>query len=239
MQIDIYLREKRGDREIRFPIIPEEIAFKSGDAMGITYEILGVGEVVIPTGTQLDNFSWKSEFPGKYEKVQSMWRGAWAEPSTYDATLRDWLKNGTVLNLLVTGYPINTDVYIKEYHSSAAGAFGDIYYEIGLVEARSIVVTTTEEGGEPDSDPAQDAWNELFKDMYDTYVVVEGDTLWGLAERFYGNGIHWRVIYEANEKVIESEAKRRGMDSSYEGLFIFPGTTFRIPRTIPQEKSMP
>ena len=35
-----------------------------------------------------------------------------------------------------------------------------------------------------------------------TYTVVYGDTLWGLAERFYGEGIQYTRIYEANKELI-------------------------------------
>ncbi len=35
-----------------------------------------------------------------------------------------------------------------------------------------------------------------------SYVVVAGDDLWSLAERFYGSGIQWRKIYAANESVL-------------------------------------
>jgi Tfp pilus assembly protein FimV len=35
-----------------------------------------------------------------------------------------------------------------------------------------------------------------------TYVVQAGDTLWGLAQRFYGNGFMWPHIYDANQSQI-------------------------------------
>lgn len=30
------------------------------------------------------------------------------------------------------------------------------------------------------------------------YVVVKGDTLWGISKKFLGNGIYWRKIYDYN-----------------------------------------
>ncbi len=30
----------------------------------------------------------------------------------------------------------------------------------------------------------------------ETYVVQRGDTLWSIAEQFYGDGAHWKVIFE-------------------------------------------
>ncbi len=36
-----------------------------------------------------------------------------------------------------------------------------------------------------------------------TYTVERGDTLWAIAERFYGNGSLWTKIHEANRGLIE------------------------------------
>lgn len=222
MQVDIYIREKGGTREIRVPILPEQMPFPNGDSVGISYEVMELGEVVIPSGTELDTYSWESEFPGELRKSDPMIRGPWQPPKNYDSTLRDWLRNGTELNLLVTGYPINADVYLKEYHPTAVGAFGDIYYEIGFVEARTIVVTTTkvEQPAPPVERPAATS---------STYVIKSGDNLWSIARKFYGDGTKWTVIYNANKDIIENTAKKRGLKSSDNGHWIFSGVTLTIP----------
>jgi nucleoid-associated protein YgaU len=36
------------------------------------------------------------------------------------------------------------------------------------------------------------------------YIVQSGDTLWGIAKMFYGDGQKWPVIYNANRGVIGS-----------------------------------
>jgi nucleoid-associated protein YgaU len=51
-----------------------------------------------------------------------------------------------------------------------------------------------------------------------TYTVVPGDTLWGIAQRFYGNGAQWPTIYNANRGVIGSNPN-----------LIFPGQHYVIP----------
>lgn len=223
MQVDIYIREKSGIRQIRIPLLPEEITFKSGDATGITYDIMGLGEVVIPTGTELGSWSWKSEFPGFLREHDPMIRGTWYQPHEYDSILNDWKKNGTELNLLVIGYPINVDVYLKEYHGTAAGAFGDIYYEISFIEARSIVVTTTKVEQTIKDDTTRPATTSS------TYVIKKGDNLWSIAQKFYGKGTKWSEIYNANKDIIESTAKKYGKKSSDNGHWIYPGVTLTIP----------
>lgn len=62
-----------------------------------------------------------------------------------------------------------------------------------------------------------------------TYVVVSGDTLWGISKRFYGTGTKYHVIYDANVDLIESTAKAHGKKSSDNGHWIWPGETLTIP----------
>ncbi|MEM7358037.1 MAG: peptidoglycan-binding protein LysM [Pseudomonadota bacterium] len=50
------------------------------------------------------------------------------------------------------------------------------------------------------------------------YVIESGDTLWGIAAKFLGNGSKYPEIFEANREVIEDPDK------------IFPGQKIRIPR---------
>ena len=223
MAIDIYIREKSGKREIRIPLIPEEIKFPRGDATFITNEIMGLGEVVTPSGTELGGYSWSSEFPGMARKDDPMIRGAWQDPKNYDSILSDWKKNGTELNILATGYPINADVYLKGYSPTAAGAFGDIYYEISFVEIRKVTVITSAVNKPATTEPTRPT------SAGKTYTIKAGDTLWGIAKKFYNDGSKWGVIYTANKDIIEATAKKHGRSSSENGHWIYAGVTLTIP----------
>ncbi len=50
------------------------------------------------------------------------------------------------------------------------------------------------------------------------YVIKSGDTLWGIAAEFLGNGSKYPEIFEANREVIEDPDK------------IFVGQKIRIPK---------
>lgn len=224
MPVDIYVREKNGDREIRFPILPEEIPLESGAAIFATSEIMRRGEVAVPTGTELSAYPWESEFPGALRKNDPLIRGTWKDPKTYHTILEDWKNNGTKLNLLVIGYPyINADVYLKEYQPTLSGAFGDIVYKVGFIEARDITIKTTKV--EETKRPATQG---------KSYTIKSGDTLWAISLKFYGTGTKWKTIYNANKDIIEKTAKARwkaaGINrDSQNGHWIFPGVTITIP----------
>ena len=120
MQVDIYIRERNGTREIRVPWLPEEIVFDGGDTTMATYEIMNKGAVAVPTGSGLATYSWSSEFPGENRTDDSMLRGSWKDPKNYHNIMESWQEDGTQLNLLVTGYPINKDVILKSYKGEVA-----------------------------------------------------------------------------------------------------------------------
>jgi TP901 family phage tail tape measure protein len=50
------------------------------------------------------------------------------------------------------------------------------------------------------------------------YTVVPGDTLWGIAQRYYGKGSDWPKIYDRNKAVIGSNPN-----------LIYPGQVYTIP----------
>lgn len=221
MTVDIYIKEKSGTREIRIPILPEEPSWDTGDAIFASYEIMGRGEVSVPTGTELEHYSWESEFPGEGRKNDAMIRGKWQPPKNYNSILHEWKRKGIVLNLMVIGYPINRDVLLKSYSAKAAGPFGDIRYELEFVEYREIVIQTTKvENTTTTSRPASTA---------NTYTVKSGDTLWAIAQKFYDSGAKWTTIYNANKDIIEQTAKKHGRSSSDNGHWIYPGTVLAIP----------
>lgn len=224
MQVDIYLREKNGNRELRFPILPEKITYKSGDTEFATYEIMNRGAVAIPTGVGLAKIGWEADFPGEGRQNDPAIRGSWNPPKHYHDTLEDWKSKGTLLTVIVTGYPINFDVDISAYEADLSGPYGDMQYTLNLQEHRDIVIKTEQvsTNSSESTRPTQQTTS---------YTIKSGDTLWRIAERFLGSGSKWTIIYEANKDIIEETAKKRGLKSSDNGHWIFPGVTLSIPQS--------
>lgn len=222
MNIDIYIKERNGSREMRIPILPEEIKYSSGGVIMATYDIINRGEVAIPTGTGLAGLSWESEFPGKLQKNQSMQRGQWQAPSAYISMLEDWKSKGAALNVLVTNSPINMDVYLEDYSHTPAGAFGDIGYEVKFIEDKFSTIKITQ--------PSSGSTTKRTAKETSTYTIKKGDTLWAISQKFLGSGAKWETIYNSNKSIIEQTAKKYGKSSSDHGWWIYPGVTLSIPK---------
>ena len=226
MTVDIYAREKNGNREIRFPILPEKIKYTSGDTEFATYDILNRGAVAVPTGTGLAKIGWEAEFPGEGRSEDPAIRGTWQAPKYYHDILEDWKAKGTTINILVIGYPWNFDVNLSTYRGEAYGAYGDLAYELEFQEARDITIKTTTVESTNSNSGSQRPSEEVTK-----YTIKAGDSLWKIAQKFLGSGAKWGTIYDANKDIIEETAKKRGLKSSDNGHWIFPGVTLSIPKS--------
>lgn len=61
--------------------------------------------------------------------------------------------------------------------------------------------------------PAEPASKEKTPARPKTYIVEDGDTLYGIAKRFYGGIQAWKVIREANKAIISSDNRLKAGDT--------------------------
>ena len=216
--MDIYLTNLKTNDRLQFPMLPTEISVKKGNQFA-SYTILQKGEVKIPSGTQLDSFSWSGILPGKKRRNDPYIR-AWQSPKA----IYNWITNlkakggkPVKARLLITETPINCDVYLSVFQATPTGGYGDINYSITLTQAKQIKVTKSAKKVQvlmnaPNNEERPSA------PAAQTYTVVKGDCLWKIAQKFYGNGSQYTKIYEANKGTIGGNPN-----------LIYPGQVLTIP----------
>lgn len=236
--MDIYLTHLETGDTLRFPMLPEKVRIQRGNQFG-SYQTLGLGEVKVPAGSSLDVISWSGMLPGYMRRNDPYVREWIPQLEVYK-----WLENmkavpvsfSKKMRLLVTGTPINVDVYLQEFSGDMSGGFGDFFYDLTLVQAKSLVIysvptvwETDEETGEVtlDTESVQECCTVCRPEGSSdgTYTVVQGDFLWAIAQRFYGDGSQYGRIYVANQAMIDGESERNG----HEKYTIYPGQVLKIP----------
>lgn len=130
-----------GNDTIAFPVNPKEytVSYPTEHA---TYNILDVGDVIIPQLPSLMEVSWESYFPGDGDcpLVQG---GDWMEPGDYVSAIKDAMDSKEVCNLVISRYDAaghkmydtNISAVITKFETTEKGGeAGDVYYKIAWSE---------------------------------------------------------------------------------------------------------
>ena len=215
-----------------FPALPEKVQGKYG-AKYQSFDIISQGTVKVPKGTDVAEFTWDGVFFGESKRNEPIVKkNSWKEPNEFVKILSNFMKNETVLNLIVTETWINVDVTISSFQPRPVGAYGNVEYSITFVQKKPLQIYTTDElkiaKFVKKTKPRNDSGGSSGGGG-STYTVVSGDTLWGIASKKLGSGSKWTLIYDANAGTIEAEAKKHGKSSSDHGHWIWPGEVLTIP----------
>lgn len=133
---------------------------------------------------------------------------------------KTWLQYGVKLSITISGTTISeAKYYLSSFEQKPSGGFGDVEYSVSFVQAKDILVTTSE----------KEKAKRTTKAKSTTYVVKKGDTLFKIAKKFYGKGSYHTKIYNKNKSVIEKAAKKHGKKSSNNGKLLYAGTKLTIP----------
>lgn len=229
MNTDIYITATDGSGEIQIPWLPEEIEFNANSKLMASYSILDAGEVRLPSGRNLRGFGWSSVFPGEGHSDLPFLRTEWQDPKTYQGILSRWLQEGTPLRLLITGTPVNHDVYLESYRVNYSGGHGDYYYSVSFIEKRDIIIKGTKTAESGTTIIASTTKNATSASpTSNTYTIKSGDTLWSIAKKELGDGKKYSTLYSLNKTIIEETANKRGYKGSDGGHWIFPGTVIKL-----------
>ena len=217
MSYSVYF--KYGSRRYKLPVNPEEIK-RSRELNIETYQVLEEGQVSIPSYCALEEYSFEAEFPS--QDVNYMEPGTEAEADYYEKMFRKAQKNKKPVRFIASN-DISDDISVKVLVKSVevvekAGEEGDKYISLTLMEykeagKRYVAVQTPDATVKQEETPL--AENPAVT-ANKTHTVQSGDTLWGIAKKYYGNGSQYPKIMSANPDIKNAN-------------LIYPGQVFTIP----------
>ena len=192
--------------KIRFPVVPSSIGVNRSNNID-TQSVLKLGEVPIFNGTSLKTIELTSFFPNQ-EYSFCDYTG-FMKPYEFSDKIQKWLYEGKPLRIIVTDSPTNMQCLIQQFDTVEQDGTRDLYFTLNLIEYRPIEVpvikidTNTSNTSNNTTRPTEQTNNTTQK----VHKVVKGDSLWAIAQKYYGKGSLYPKIKEANKLKYPSLAK--------------------------------
>ena len=219
MSYSVYF--KYGGKKYKLPVNPEEIK-RSRELNIENYQVLGTGQVSVPSYYNLEEFSFEAEFPSQdYHYMNS---GSRADADYYEKMFRKAQKNMKPVRFIASNDitdDISVMVLVKSVEAvEKAGEEGDKYLSIKLQEYKApgkrYVAVQTVAATVKQEDTAAAAETNPAVTENKTHTVQSGDTLWAIAKKYYGNGGQYTKIASANPDIKNPN-------------LIYPGQVLSIP----------
>ena len=205
--LELYLKENDSN-VLRFPVTPSEVICETFASIN-TESVNDLGEVSLFSGVGLKSIPIDSFFPNKdysfctYSNIE--------KPYELVRKLETWQNNGTKLRYIVTDTYTNIPVMINSFTYQEQDGTGDVYFNLSLVEYKEIKLNKTSSSDNSNSNnnatnrPTENAPKPNGENK--THKVVKGDSLWSIAQKYYGDGSKYPKIKEANKSKYPSLSK--------------------------------
>lgn len=209
----------------RLPTNPEEIKFTTSQANS-KYEVLKLGQIVIPTHMELMEYSFECELPLKFRNYV-LNKNEFKTANEYLILFRKWREKMVPIRFMagrindadkLLGNHINKLVLIEELTiTERAGEEGDKYVFFKLIEYRNFGKYIGKVIDENTGKELKGKNQGTNPKNTGTHVVVSGDNLWNLAKKYYGDGSKYTKIVNGNKDKIKNPS------------LIYPGQKLVIP----------
>lgn len=129
---------------VRLPVNPESYKITKDNDNG-TYNVLGVGPIMVPRTPKLQVVSWSGLFPGRADLGAVLTAGGFQPPRFYIGFIQKIMDSRAAVRFVANRYledgsPIfdsNMEVLVTSFSTEERGGeTGDFYYDIQLTEYR-------------------------------------------------------------------------------------------------------
>lgn len=204
--LELYLKENDSN-VLRFPVTPSEVICETSANIS-TESINDLGNVSLFSGVELKSIPIDSFFPNKdysfctYNNIE--------KPYELVRKLETWQNNGTKLRYIVSDGYTNIPVMINSFTYQEQDGTGDVYFSLSLIEYKEIKLNKTTSNNSNSTNnttnrPTENAPKPSGENK--THKVVKGDSLWSIAQKYYGDGSKYTKIKEANKDKYTSLSK--------------------------------
>jgi len=185
----VLLWHNNGAERIYFTINPQQIAISRPNTNRVLPLAMG-GSVNAWSGRGLREVKLATFLPSE----DSPFYGG-ESPATILDKLRRWQDSGDPVRLILSDSDINDAFLIEDLTETLREGDRDVGLTLTLREYKFKSALAALAGG---SGSAASSAREDERILPQTYTVKGGDTLWGIAARFYGDGTKWAALADKN-----------------------------------------
>lgn len=175
----ILFRTEAG-RELALPVTPASYSVTTATQTE-TVNVHEVGEYVVPTYPALQTIKLSGILLPAHGYA---FADTSLSPEGWVTWLEEQVQQKSRLRYIVSGTSINVPVYLTSVTYGERDGTGDLYADLTLREYRALRAVETQATATA-ATTAREAGEQTAET---TYVVASGDTLWGIARKFYGDG---------------------------------------------------